>query len=107
MRLDTRKPAFWFCDHVRLKPACLATRTRYNVEGLHSKRVANILSRRRWLIRLIGCTVWSGLALFVCIQLSRSPYGFGAYGIVNQRGCIRAFAARIHKVKMYMYTQWA
>ena len=41
------KPVFWVSDQVRLKPACSATETTYNVKGLHIESVAIILSRYR------------------------------------------------------------
>ena len=43
----TRKPVFVVCDHVRLKPACSATETSYNLKILDLAIIGVILSRQQ------------------------------------------------------------
>ena len=63
----TRKPVFWICDVVRLKPACSATRTGQCLEILNIASIDIIRPKQRTikaLIRLRGCAGWSAPLLF-------------------------------------------
>ena len=67
MSLVMRKPVFGVCDQVRLKPACTASETGWNLEILDLERRGIILSRQRTtkaLIKLCGCAGWSAPLLF-------------------------------------------
>ena len=67
LSLVTRKPVFRVFDKVRLKPACSAPGTSYNLEISSIASRGIILSRQRTtkaLIRLRGRTGWSAPLLF-------------------------------------------
>ena len=56
-------------SHVRLKPTCSDTETRWKIKFLHEASLDILLSNKqitKALIRLRGCTVWSAPLLFAC-----------------------------------------
>ena len=58
-------------SHVRLKPTCSDTETRWKIRILHEASIDILLSNKqitKALIRLRGCTGWSAPLLFACIM---------------------------------------
>ena len=56
-------------SHVRLKPTCSDTETRWKIKILHEASLDILLSNKqitKALIRLRGCTGWSAPLLFAC-----------------------------------------
>ena len=56
-------------SHVRLKPTCSDTETRWKIKFLHEESLDILLSNKqitKALIRLRGCTGWSAPLLFAC-----------------------------------------
>ena len=55
--------------HVRLKPICSDTETRWKIKIMHEASLDILLSNKqitKTLIRLRGCTGWSAPLLFAC-----------------------------------------